>query len=224
MAPDDVRLELPLADPGWIDITRPLTSAIPVWPGDRPFRLDQQELDGVVVSSFATTCHVGTHVDAPKHLDARSDGVDSIGLERLIGPAEVLATRDSLVTLESLPGGWSPTEPRLLLRTDSHPLGAPIGPGFAALDAGLVHWLADRGVILIAIDTPSVDPYDSDDLPAHTALLVRGMTWIEGLWLDNVGAGRYQLVALPLLLVGAEAAPVRAAVRRDDHLGPVALP
>jgi arylformamidase len=83
----------------------------------------------------------------------------------------------------------------VLLRTDSHPLGAPIGPGFAAIDARLVHWLADRGVLLVGIDTPSVDPFDSHGLPAHRALAARGITWIEGLWLGGVAAGRYELVA-----------------------------
>lgn len=199
----------------WIDISRPLTSATPVWPGDHPFRLDQQELDGTVVSSLTTTCHVGTHVDAPRHLDSRAGGVESIELDRLIGPAEVVSVSDLIVTPESLPSGWSPAVPRLLLKTGSHPVGAPIGPGFAAVAAGLVHWLADRGVLLLAIDTPSVDPFDSVDLAAHRALLERGMTWIEGVRLEHVAPGRYRLVALPLALVGADAAPVRAALRRE---------
>jgi arylformamidase len=70
-------------------------------------------------------------------------------------------------------------------------------------------------VVLVGIDTPSVDPFSSDDLPAHRALLERGMTWIEGLWLGGVVAGRYQLVALPMAIVGADAAPARVALRGD---------
>jgi arylformamidase len=77
----------------------------------------------------------------------------------------------------------------------------------------LVHWLADRGVELIGIDTPSVDVFSAEDLQAHRALLERGLTWIEGLWLGDIEPGRYFLVAPPILLEGAEAAPVRAILR-----------
>jgi arylformamidase len=199
----------------WIDASRPLTPATPVWPGDRAFQLDRVVTRGIAASSISTSCHAGTHVDAPVHLDATAGGVESIPLERLIGPAEVVVVAAEVVAPEHLPAGWSPAAPRLLLRTDSHPLDAPIGPGSAAVDARLVHWLADRGVVLVGIDTPSVDPFSSDDLPAHRALLARRMTWIEGLWLGGVAPGRYQLVALPMAIVGADAAPVRVALRRD---------
>jgi len=199
----------------WIDVSRPLTFSIPVWPGDRPFQLTRVEAGGVTTSAFSASCHVGTHVDAPNHIDATAGGLESIPLERLIGPAEVVAVAADVVAPEHLPAGWNPVAPRLLLRTDSHPLDTRIRPGFAALEARLVHWLADRGVELVGIDTPSVDPYDSRDLPAHRALLERGMTWIEGLWLGHVVPGRYRLVALPMAIAGAEAAPVRAVLYRD---------
>ena len=201
-------------DPQWIDVSRPLEPGIPVWPGDVPFRLEVSVSDdGSVLSSFATTCHVGTHLDAPRHLDGDAAGVEAIALNRLIGPAEVVAVAAGRVTQAALPGGWTPAAPRVLFRTDSHPPGTPVGPGFAALDAELVHWLADRDVRLVGVDTPSVDRFESEDLPAHRALLARGLTWIEGLWLGDVAPGRYQLVALPLALVGAEAAPVRAVLQ-----------
>jgi arylformamidase len=197
----------------WIDISRPLGQATPVWPGDRPFQLDLAVTDGVTVSSFAASCHAGTHLDAPRHIDATAGGLETIPFERLIGLAEVVTVTAELVAPEHLPAGWSPTTARVLLRTDSYPLSAPIGPGFAAIDARLVDWLADRGVLLVGIDTPSVDPFDSHELPAHRALAARGITWIEGLWLGGVAAGRYELVALPMAIAGAEAAPVRAVVR-----------
>ena len=202
----------------WIDVSRPLGPATPVWSGDRPFVLDTVVAGRVASSSFSSSCHVGTHVDAPCHLDSTAGGVDTISLERLIGAAEVVAVTAGLVAPEHLPGGWHPAAPRVLLRTDSHPLGAPIGRGFAAVDVRLVHWLADRGVELVGIDTPSVDPFDSDGLPAHRALLERGMTWIEGLWLGGVAPGRYELVALPMAIAGADAAPVRAVLR--PHTSP----
>lgn len=202
----------------WIDISRPLSQATPVWPGDRPFGLDTTVAGRVASSSFSLSCHVGTHVDAPCHLDPTAGGVDTIPLERLIGAAEVVVVTAGLVAPEHLPAGWCPAMPRVLLRSDSQPLGSAIGPGFTALDVRLVHWLADRGVVLVGIDTPSVDPFETEGLPAHFALLERGMTWIEGLWLGGVAPGRYELVALPIALAGADAAPVRAVLR------PVAAP
>jgi arylformamidase len=86
--------------------------------------------------------------------------------------------------------------------------------GFSGLTAELVHWLFDRDVDLVGVDTPSVDVFSSKDLPAHRALLTLGMTWIEGLWLGDADPGRYLMLALPILLEGAEAAPVRAILKR----------
>ena len=205
------------AGDGWIDITRPLHSRIPVWPGDRPFELDQSREAGFVLSSFATTCHVGTHVDAPLHLDETATGVEGVPLTRCVGAAEVVPTQRSTdaLTLQDLPDGWTPTTSRVLIRSDSYALDGPIEDGFAGLSADLVHWFADSGVELLGIDTPSVDVFGSDDLPAHYALLDRGLTWIVGLWLGEAEPGTYLLIALPILLEGAEAAPVRAI------LGPV---
>ena len=76
-----------------------------------------------------------------------------------------------------------------------------------------MRWLSDRKVELVGVDTPSVDVFSSIELPAHHALLEHGMTWIEGLWLGDAEPGHYLLVALPILLEGAEAAPVRAILK-----------
>lgn len=196
----------------WIDITRPLSRSTPVWPGDVPFTLDQSVDEGMILSSFQTTCHVGTHVDAPRHLDAAASGVDSIPLSRLVGVADVVAATGTgpIVSIDDLPHGWVPAAKRVLIRTDSQPLGAAIEGGFRALGTEAVYWLADRGVELVGVDVPSVDSFDADELTSHRALMQCGMTWIEGLWLGTVEPARYFLVALPMLLVGAEAAPVRA--------------
>jgi arylformamidase len=204
-----------LATREWIDVSRPLRQTTPVWPGDRPFALRQQRGRGFVLSSFETTCHVGTHIDAPLHLDSSLSGIEHTPIGRCVGPAEVIRVPASVeqVTPGALPTSWEPVESRVLVRTDSHPVDEPIGDGFTGLSAELVSWLADRGVETVGIDTPSVDIFASEDLAAHQALLARGMTWIEGLWLADVEPGRYFLVAVPILLEGAEAAPVRAILR-----------
>jgi arylformamidase len=212
--PDDA-LPVSWFEGSWIDITRPLSDTTPVWPGDMPFRLHTKLAGTMVLSSFSTTCHVGTHVDAPLHLDAGAGGVGSIEMSRLVGVAEVVAAEGAgrTIGIDDLTAGWSPNSKRVLIRTDSHPLGAAIGSGFRALEPETVHWLADRGVELIGVDVPSVDPYEADELLAHRALMQRGVTWIEGLWLGSAAPARYFLVALPMLLVDAEAAPVRAILR-----------
>jgi arylformamidase len=189
-----------------------------VWPGDRPFELEQKREGGFVLSSISTTCHVGTHIDAPLHLDEAAHGIEGLGLERCVGPAEVVRVPASggAVTPEDLPVDWAPSTSRVLLRSDSYPIDAAIEEGFSGLSAELVHWLADLGVELVGVDTPSVDVFSSEDLPAHHALLARGLPWIEGLWLGDAEPGRYLLVALPILLEGAEAAPVRAILKPLD--------
>lgn len=203
---------------GWIDASRPLRSSTPVWPGDRPFELYQQREEGGVLSSFSTTCHVGTHIDAHLHLDPSKPGIDGLRLGSCVGPAEVIRVPASGVAVEpaDLPIDWVPATSRILLRSDSFPIDAPIEDGFTGLSAELVHWLADRGVELVGIDTPSVDVFSSENLPAHHALMERGLTWVEGLWLGDVDPGRYIVIALPILLDGAEAAPVRAILKRLD--------
>lgn len=208
------------AGEGWIEASRPLRESTPVWPGDHPFELDQRRESGCALTTIATTCHAATHLDAPLHLDPSGAPVEAVPLDRLVGGAEVvyLPVSGRALTPEDLEPGWMPETARVLVRTDSYPADGPIDGQFAGLSAELVHWLADRGVVLVGIDTPSVDHFAASDLPAHRALLARGMTWIEGLWLGGVRPGSYDLVALPMLIEGADAAPVRAILRRSCEL------
>jgi arylformamidase len=68
-------------------------------------------------------------------------------------------------------------------------------------------------VELVGIDTPSVDLFASQDLEAHKACLRHDVAILEGLVLDGVPPGTYELIALPLKLVGYDASPVRAVLR-----------
>lgn len=201
---------------GWVDVSRPLMSETPVWPGDRAFEIDRVMNGDLLVSAVATTSHVGTHVDAPLHLDPYGIAAHEIPIGRLLGPVEVvrLPTGCGAALPDDLPLGWFPRYPKVLFRSDSHPLGAKIDDGFAAVSAELVDWLAEHGVATLGIDTPSVDVFSSTELEAHHALVRSGMTWIEGLHLAEVEAGRYLMVALPMPLRGTEAAPVRALLKR----------
>jgi arylformamidase len=102
---------------------------------------------------------------------------------------------------------------RLLLATDTYPDPERFNTDFAALTSELVDFLHGRGVRLVGIDTPSVDPFESKDLPAHHAFLRHDMAILEGLVLRDVPAGLYELIALPLRLEGFDASPVRAVLR-----------
>lgn len=199
----------------WIDVSRPLTPQTPVWSGDRALEVQQEKTANFVLSSFETTCHVGTHVDAPFHLDATACPVDKIPLQRFLGRAEIvrMASSTRLIGRDDLTPGWRPNATRLLFRSDSFSLDREIGPGFSALAPEFVRWLGAQGVHLVGIDTPSVDPFDSTDLAAHHALMACGVTWIEGLWLDGLEAGIYDMVALPMALVEVEGAPIRVVLR-----------
>lgn len=200
----------------WIDVSRPLGNGIPVWPGDVPFELRQRRVEGLVVGSFSSTCHVGTHLDAPLHVTPGGRPVDEIPLGRLIGPAEVVRVSGEgpRVGRDELPPGWRPRAPRVLLATGSFAAdAAAVDDRFRGLEVELVEYLAGCGTALVGIDTPSVDPLASTDLPAHHALADAGIVWIEGLLLDHVEEGLYHMVALPLPLVGADGAPCRAVLR-----------
>ncbi|NOZ79569.1 MAG: hypothetical protein GXP48_10410 [Acidobacteria bacterium] len=201
----------------WIDISRKLRNGIPTWPGDRPFRLETRRDGGIVLSWFSTTCHIGTHVDAPLHMEGEGATVDEIPLGRFLGPAEVVVVAGAprRIRRENLPAGWQPQARRVLFATGTQPAGVSrIHSDLSGISSDLVAFLADHGVILVGIDTPSVDPFDSEDFEAHHALAGRGITWIEGLNLEGVSPGQYELVALPMGLTGTEAAPVRAILRK----------
>ena len=109
--------------------------------------------------------------------------------------------------------GTHPDTERVLIATGTFPDPERFRTDFAALDPALVDWLAEAGVRLVGVDTPSIDPAESRDLPAHHAVRRHDMNILEGVVLDGVPAGHYELIALPLRLVGFDGSPVRAILR-----------
>ncbi len=201
----------------WIDISRPLIPDIPVWPGDDPFRFRTNLRDGWSVSRLDTTCHVGTHAETGLHVEQGHPPLSAIGLETFCGPTEVVYAAcggASAVSPGHLPRDWRPATPRVLVRTGTFPTGSPkIGLDFVGITPELIELLAASDVQLVGIDTPSVDPLESQDFPAHHSLARHGLVWIEGLDLEHVDPGLYDMVALPLPVIGTEAAPTRVVVR-----------
>jgi arylformamidase len=207
-----------------IDITPAITPDIAVWPGDTPVSREVlceiEKGATVTLSTLRATVHLGAHADGANHYGAGAAAIHAMPLERYLGPCHVVHAR-----AERRAGGMrvgiahldTPLDairhPRVLINTGTFPDFTRWNSDFAALDPALVDLLADRGVTLIGIDTPSVDVQESKDLAAHTRFLARGVAILEGLRLAHVAAGEYELIALPLPLVGFDASPVRAVLR-----------
>jgi arylformamidase len=202
-----------------IDISILVNASTPEWPGDTPFscRLSWEIArgDSVNVSCLNGSPHVGTHADAPFHVDSAWPASETLDLAAFTGPAVVVDvnTLDGPLSVESLGIGALPVE-RLLLRTDRSIAGGTFPSGWPWLDVSAVESLLERGLLLLGVDAPSVDSRKSTTLDVHRALFRRGAGVLENLDLRNVAAGPYHLTAFPLRLDGLDAAPVRAVLRR----------
>ena len=204
-----------------IDISPTLHPGTAVWPGDVPLSrqvaLSIEAGDNIDLSAITTTVHIGAHADAPSHYLAGGEGIAARSLSRYYGPCQVVhveVARRARVRVADLPGPI--LAPRVLLRTGTFPDPDVFNTDFAALSPELVDHLAGHGVVLVGIDTPSIDPFDSKALPSHQAVARHDLSVLEGLVLEHVDPGIYTLVALPLKLAGADASPVRAALVRQD--------
>jgi arylformamidase len=206
------------------DITPPISEHLSVWPGDTPpsreVLLDMSQGANITLSTLRSTVHLGAHADAPSHYGKDAPAIDRRDLDYYLGPCQVLRVnvpRGTRILPAHLPG--LVTQPRLLVCTGTFPDPERFTTDFAALSPTLVEHLAGRGVRLVGIDTPSVDLYDSKDLPAHLAFLRFDMAILEGILLKDVPDGIYELIALPLKLVGFDASPVRAVLREIRDKG-----
>jgi arylformamidase len=197
------------------DISPPLTPSIAVWPGDVPFSREVAcaiaDGSNIDLSSVRTTVHVGAHTDAPSHYAATGASIADRPLDRYVGTCQVVTVtvgRGGRIRPSDVPMPLA--APRILFRTGTYPDPNAWNGDFAALSAQLVDMCADHGVVLVGIDTPSIDPADDKALESHTAVFRRDLAILEGIVLDDVADGLYTLVALPLRIPGADASPVRA--------------
>jgi len=198
------------------DITQPLRAGVPVWPGDTAYEeAHTWKMDGgggVNVSRIALSTHTGTHADAPLHYDPAGLPIGAVGLAPYLGLCRVVDARAAGDRIEPhhLPRVLAP---RVLFRTfDAFPHEA--WPArWTTIAPDTIEALADMGVILVGLDGPSLDPETSKTMDAHLAVRRRGLAILEGLVLDGILAREYELIALPLKLATADAAPVRAVLR-----------
>jgi arylformamidase len=205
------------------DISVPLNSDLPVYPGDPPFTIEPAlrigQGDGSNVSRLSMSSHCGTHIDAPRHMDDHGLPVDRLPLHMLTGRALVAEVggikKIGRKELERLPVKG---EERLLLKTENSLLWSR--PGFveeyAALTEEGADYLAGIGVRLVGIDYLSIEAFEGNGA-VHRKLLEHGVIILEGLNLDGVPKGIYELVCLPLKLAGGDGAPARAILRGKEE-------
>ena len=201
----------------FIDITRPIYDGMPVWPGD-PVVTICPGPDLPSVTQLSLGSHVGTHVDPPAHFLPAGRTVDALLLDVLLGPAWVVhVPGDAAITAAALDAAAVPSEvTRLLLRTaNSDRPNSGFDPGFVGLAPDAAAWLLQRGVRLIGIDGPSIEPFKSPGHPVHHALLAAGVIIVEGLLLADVPPGPYELLCLPLLIAAGDGAPARVILTFD---------
>jgi arylformamidase len=200
------------------DISPSIMPSLAVWPGDTPpsreVLCDMRRGDNITLSTLRATVHLGAHADGPNHYGKDAPPIDQRDLNLYLGECQVIRAevgRGQRVSISNLKSQIS--SPRLLIATSTFPDPNRWNGDFAGLDPALVDACAERGVRLIGIDTPSVDLFNSKDLPAHQRFLAHDMAILEGLVLCDVPEGVYELIALPLNLVGFDASPVRAVLR-----------
>ena len=202
----------------WIDITQTLKKGMPNWPGDTPFSFEvaysKEQTGSVNIGRMETSMHTGTHADAPFHFDSAAPRMEQLDVNLFIGDAYVAdCTGVPEIGPEHMEDIDFQGAPRLLLKTvpsisEMFPAVIPV------IKPELAVYLKERGVFLLGVDNPSVDPIDSKQVAAHHALYQNGITIVEGLVLEQVAPGLYDFIALPLKVEGADGAPVRAVIRK----------
>ena len=206
-----------------LDISVGLSDRLPTWPGGVGFHIEQTqniEQDGVNVSKIESCVHVGTHVDAPSHFVAGGKTTEELSLQVLMGPVTVVSVPEASSIaadlLESL--AVPPGTKRLLFKTKNSELWTQglkeFKRDYVALTADAAQWVVDRDIRLVGVDYLSVQRFQDSPL-THEILLKAGVIIVEGLNLAKVEPGEYELVCLPLKIIGSEGAPARAVLVRD---------
>lgn len=211
-----------------IDISQPVSSSTACFPGDTPFSrqvtLRLEEGATVNLTSFTMSPHVGSHADAPSHIQGRMDDTHGMasGMPLLpyIGPCAVIDVSplsDGITKqhFEKAVEGFQDLPPRVVFKTQKN-LRFDVWEGkYAHFTVELIEALSARGIIMAGLDTPSVDHIDSKNLEVHHALNKAGFSWLENLDLTQAEPGIYFLSAAPLKLTELEASPVRAVLIKD---------
>jgi arylformamidase len=201
------------------DISPPVDARAPVFPGDTAFHQEwTMTLSAdcpVNVSALTFSPHVGAHADAPLHYDNEGTAIGAVSLEPYLGRCRVIHAIGvgPLVEWRHVEHALDDLPPRVLVRTYEHAPLSRFDPALSAYAPETIERLAMLGVRLVGIDTASIDPADSKALASHQVVRRHDVRVLENLVLDDVAEGDYELIALPLKLVTADASPVRAVLR-----------
>ena len=199
------------------DISAAVDAQSPVFPGDTPYSQKWSwalSADCPVnVSEITLSPHVGTHADAPLHYDNQGSAVGELSLAPFIGPCLHILREDGLIHPGDIADAMAGCPPRLLVRSCHQARTTDWSSAFASFAPETLDLLHQHGIVLIGIDTPSIDPATSKTLDSHQRIRRYDMRVLENLVLDQVPAGDYELIALPLKWIGADASPVRAVLR-----------
>lgn len=201
------------------DISQKLHARVPLWPGEPPFEVRQNatidEHCPVNVGMMSTPLHAGTHADSPFHYDMAGVASADCAIEPYLGPCVVVDARHAGARVEVADVDWSRLAgaERVIFRTYDRFPHATWDSDFTAIAPEVIARLRAIGVRLIGTDAASLDPEQSKTLDAHQEVKAGDMRILEGLVLDDVPAGEYELIALPLKIAGADASPVRAVLR-----------
>ncbi len=199
-----------------------LNSDVAEWPGDTPFQFQlnwtKQQSGSVNVGQIMTSTHIGTHIDAPFHFDEQGKKVHELPLENYIVDAIVIdVSEQDVISRESLQEVRTGKAKAVLFRTSAWNKRAVFPDRIPVFEVGVVGWMVENGIVLFGVDLPSVDAITSKNLPMHHALGTAGRYILEGLVLDEIKEGTYQLIALPLKIEGADGSPVRAVLVEQVH-------
>jgi len=203
----------------YIDISLPINSDLPIWPGSQKieFKENSSIKNGDIAneSLINISVHTGTHIDAPSHFIYDGLTIDKIPIAKLIGPTFVACIKNTdTITADTLDSSSIPQNvKRLLLLTDNAELwmkkSTKFNENYVALSTDAAQWIIGRKIELIGIDYLSIQKYN-DSPDTHIVLLNNGVVILEGLNLNEVSQGWYELICLPLKLEGIEGSPARA--------------
>lgn len=217
-----------MTEASWIDVSVPIVNGMLHWPDNPPVSLqrthDIARGDTANVSALSLGVHTGTHLDAPLHFMADGADIGALDPRVGIGPARVVAITDpESVRRAELEPLRPESGERLLLKTRNSSriwYEEPFRRDFVYVRADAARYLAARGVTLVGVDYLSVGGFSIDGEATHRALLEAGIVIVEGLDLGGVDPGRYELVCLPLRLIGSDGSPARALRRPMSTGGP----
>lgn len=202
------------------DISQTLREGMSVWPGDPPFRQHRiqqiQKNAASNVTALEMGVHTGTHIDVPLHLNPSGLDAACVPVGPFLGSARVFSVSvNQCIRAEDLSTmDWKDVERALFKTRSGNSPGSSFEKGFIYVHEDAAEFLVNQGILLVGTDAPSVDAFESTELPAHRALLGNGIAILESACLEGVPEGDYELICLPLKLSGSDGSPVRAILRK----------